>query len=241
MDLKARPARRPPEAGCVDIWHFQCEPPSPASTEALAWTLSERERVTAGRIRGTAQRLRYIASHVTTRAILASYSPGAATAIVLETGRHGKPYVAAPDAATQVQFSMAHSGTLCVVAVTADQEVGVDVERVRRDIALNEIARMYFTPRELAALRLVPEESQAEAFFACWTRKEALLKAHGTGFLRPPQSIDAGLGAHDPSSDLRCGDWTVTELDLPHGYAGAVAVKGRRRIRVLVREWLLSP
>lgn len=239
MDLKSCPARRPPEAGCVDIWHFNCEPDWAEATEAMAWTLSERERVTAGRFRDTARRLRYIASHVTTRAILASYSPHAATAIVLATRQHGKPYVAAPDRATQVQFSMAHCGTMCAVAVTADQEVGVDVERVRGDIALDEIARMYFTPSELAALRRTPHEKQVDAFFACWTRKEALLKAQGTGFVQPPETIHVGLGVHDPASDGACEGWMVAELDFPPGYAGAVAVQGSL-IGVRVRKWRTS-
>jgi 4'-phosphopantetheinyl transferase len=214
-----------PPLGSVDIWHFQCESASPATTATLAQTLSEHERVTAARFRDDAQRSRYIANHATARAILGSYAPE----LMLGTTPQGKPYVAAPEAAKHLRFNMAHSGALCVVAVAA-QEVGVDIERVRGDIAMDEIAQMYFTPRELAALRRVPEENRAEAFFACWTRKEALLKAQGSGFLRPPPSIDVG-------SDFLCDGWAVTRLDVSPGYAGAVAVKGSHIRLRSVCEW----
>jgi 4'-phosphopantetheinyl transferase len=239
VDLKAGDTQSWRKTGGVDIWHFPWEPGSPDFAEAVAWTLSEEERVTAARFRDTDQRSRYITSHVITRAILASYVPAAATVIALAIRKNGKPYVAAPDMAKHLRFSMAHSGKLCVVAVAADREVGVDVERVRRDIALEEIAQMYFTARELAALRLLPEQNRVDAFFACWTRKEALLKAQGTGFLRPPESVHVGLGAYDPASPLRCGGWTVAELNLPPPYAGAVAVEGTQ-MRLRIREWAFS-
>lgn len=231
MDLKACPAQILPEAGCVDIWHFHCQSASLAATESLAGTLSEEERVTAGRLRDDTLRSRYIANHATARAILALYAAG----LVLARGRNGKPYVAAPDTAKHLRFNMAHSGALCVVAVAAGQEVGVDVERVRHDIALDEIAEMYFTPRELASLRRVPQENRADAFFACWTRKEALLKAQGTGFLRAPDTVHVGLEA----SDLLCSGWTATGFDFSPGYAGAVALEGTQ-ISLRLREFRLS-
>jgi 4'-phosphopantetheinyl transferase len=241
VELKAV-LRRPevfPKPGGVDVWHFECEPALLASSETLAWTLSEEERVTASRFRDNVQRKRNIAHHATARSILALYAPGLPTPIVLGKGLHGKPYVAAPEEAKHLRFNIAHSGALCLVAVASAGEVGIDVERVRHDIAMDDIAQMYFTSRELEALCSVPDENRAEAFFACWTRKEALLKAQGTGFIRPPQRVHVGLGAHDPASAFNGSGWTVQNVDLPAGYAGAVAVEGTQ-IRVRVREWRLS-
>jgi 4'-phosphopantetheinyl transferase len=218
VDLKAGPVRNLPEAECVDLWHFQCQTASPTTSERLASTLGEEERVTAGRLRDSALRSRYIANHAAARAILALYAPS----LVLATGRNGKPYVAAPEEAKQLRFNMAHSETLCLLGIAGGREVGVDVERVRDDIALDEIAEMHFTPQELSALRCVPEKKRKEAFFACWTLKEALLKAQGTGFLRPPHTVHVGLGA----SELRDSGWTATSFDCFPGYAGAVALEG---------------
>jgi 4'-phosphopantetheinyl transferase len=231
VDLKTCPAQRLPEVGGVDVWHFQCQTAPLATSERLARTLSEEERVTAGRLRDSALRSRYIANHAAMRAILALYAPG----LVVARRRSGKPYIAAPESARQLRFNMAHSGTLCVVAIATGREVGVDVERVRRDIALDEIAQLYFTPGELAALRRLPENGRAEAFFVCWTRKEALLKAQGTGFLRPPHTVHVGLEA----SDLRCSGWTATGFDFSPGYAGAVALEGTR-ITLRVHEFRMS-
>jgi 4'-phosphopantetheinyl transferase len=229
MELKPSGPQALPERGSIDIWHFRVDEASLVSTEALAQTLSDEERLTASRFRLDLQRLRYIANHATARAILASYAQG----VMLRTTPYGKPYVAGPEAAKRLRFNMTHSGALCVIAIAA-QEVGVDVERVRSDIAVDEIAQIYFTPQELAALRRLPAQRRADAFFACWTRKEALLKAYGTGFIRPPQTVHVGLGAHDVAADFN--GWSVVEIELPSGYAGAIAAEGTQ-ISVHVRDW----
>jgi 4'-phosphopantetheinyl transferase len=83
-------------------------------------------------------------------------------------------------------------------------------------------------------LRRLPLQRRTDAFFACWTRKEALLKAHGTGFIRPPQSVHVGLGADDVAADFT--GWSVVEIQLPSGYAGAIAAE-ETRISVRVRDW----
>ena len=229
MDLKARRPQNLPEPGSVDLWHFQIKEGSLVDAENLA-RLSDDERVTASRFRLETQRLRYIANHATARKILASYAPG----LTLRTTPYGKPYVGGPDVAKRLRFNMSHSGPLCVIAIAA-QEIGVDVERVRSDIAVDEIAQMYFTPQELASLRRLPAQRQTHAFFACWTRKEALLKAHGTGFIRSPQTVHVGLGRHKDAANF--DGWSVLDIELPSGYAGAIAAEGMQ-INMQTRDWL---
>jgi 4'-phosphopantetheinyl transferase len=211
MELKPQAL---PEPGSVDLWHFKLG----EASEALAETLSDDEKVVASRFRHQKERLRYIANHATLRTILASYAPE----LTLGSTPYGKPYVAGPEGAKRLRFNMAHSAEVGVVAI-ASQEVGVDVERVRSDIAIDEIAQMYFTPQELAALRRLPPHRRSDAFFECWTRKEALLKAHGTGFIRSPQSVHVGLGAQDTATHL--DGWTVVGIELPSGYMGAIAAE----------------
>ena len=229
MGLKPCGRQALPQPGSVDIWHFQTDEGSLADADDLA-RLSDEERVTASRFRLDLHRVRYIANHATAHTILASYAPG----LTLKTTPYGKPYVAGPEAAKRLRFNMAHSGPLCVIAIAA-QEIGVDVERVRSDIAMDEIAQMYFTPQELAALRRLPPLRQTDAFFACWTRKEALLKAHGTGFIRSPQTVHVGLGPATLAATA--SGWSLADIELPSGYVGAIAAEGMP-INLRVRDWL---
>lgn len=240
MDLKPGRTQLSLQPGCVDVWHFECEPAAADVTRAMAWALSERECVTAARFRDEAERLRYLARHLTARAIVASYCGDSRLAIALRAGPHGKPYIAAPDSARRLRFSMAHSSTLCVLAIAAHCEVGVDVERVRGDVPLEDVARLSFTPRERAALRHLPEERRADAFYACWTRKEALLKAQGTGFLRPPETVHVGLGSYEVEEQAQAAGygegWAGASFVPTAGYVGAVALESAT-IELRVRPW----
>jgi 4'-phosphopantetheinyl transferase len=129
---------------------------------------------------------------------------------------------------------------MAMVAVSIGREVGIDIERIRPDIDIAGLAKMCFTQREIAALAQVPQADRVAAFFSCWTRKEALLKAQGTGLMRPPNEVEVGLGRHDPQNTGRPDNdtegWFVAALDFGADYAGAVAVEGSE-FKPSLRRW----
>jgi 4'-phosphopantetheinyl transferase len=122
-----------------------------------------------------------------------------------------------------LQFNLSHSHDLALIAVAHDQPVGVDVEFIRSDTAVMQIADRFFAARESAALRALPEQQQRRAFFDTWTRKEAWLKARGVGL----------GGALDQCVDEQT-DWLVQGLSVGPGYSAALAVGGAD---VTLRRW----
>src|SRR5262249_38196538 len=144
----------------------------------------------------------------------------------------GKPALAGQGRAG-LRFNVAHSEGWALIAVTRGREVGVDLERLRAEVATPEIAARFFSPRECEALQALPGPLRAEAFFRCWTRKEAYLKATGAGLSvaldRFAVTLDPGAPAalvehrDDPDEVKR---WSLRELPAPPGFAAALAVEG---------------
>ncbi|NUV89929.1 4'-phosphopantetheinyl transferase superfamily protein [Streptomyces sp. KAI-26] len=179
----------------------------------------------------------YATAHAALRRLLGGYLglPPAGLTFVREpcpgcSGPHGRPAVVQTDDAPTLHFSLAHSRGLIAVAV-APRVIGVDVERLPSTGTVEACARALHT-RERAELAAVPPEERQAYFGRLWTRKEAYLKALGTGLSRHPR-IDY-LGA-----DLRRRPARWAVLDLPAGpeHTAAVAVDGVRPDRVTVR-WL---
>jgi 4'-phosphopantetheinyl transferase len=112
--------------------------------------------------------------------------------------------------------------------------VGIDLERVRFDLAVVEIAERFFSQREVAILRALPADEQRQAFFRCWTRKEAYIKARGEGLSLPLDQFDVSLAPGEPAAVLgtqrdpsEAARWSLLELDPAPGYVAALAVEGR--------------
>jgi len=77
---------------------------------------------------------------------------------------------------TSLSFNLSHANELALIAVTRNRAIGVDIEFIRPDFASEEIAERFFSRPEVSALRALPADMQSEAFFNCWTRKEAYIK-----------------------------------------------------------------
>ncbi|ARI53182.1 4'-phosphopantetheinyl transferase superfamily protein [Streptomyces bacillaris] len=243
------PAR--PAAGDVHVWFVRPPRPGyvPRSPGADAGTASDSgpsapdSGLSAAELRRAASFARagdgdvYATAHAALRRLLGGYlgRPPAGLTFVREpcpgcSGPHGRPAVVQTDDAPALHFSLAHSRGLVAVAV-APRVIGVDVERLPSTGTVEACARALHT-RERAELAAVPPEERQAYFGRLWTRKEAYLKALGTGLSRHPR-IDY-LGA-----DLRRRPARWTVLDLPAGpeHTAAVAVDGARPDRVTVR-WL---
>jgi 4'-phosphopantetheinyl transferase len=165
------------------------------------------------------------------RAILGRYLGSDPRRLRFHSNHYGKPSLAEP--AGWLRFNLSHSGGLALVAVTLDHELGVDVEQVRADLAGLSIAEQFFSPAEVATLRALPEPDRLQAFFNCWTRKEAFVKARGEGLSFPLKRFDVSLAPGEPAALLathddpaEAGRWTLHALSPGPGYVAAVAVYG---------------
>lgn len=160
---------------------------------ALA-TLSADEVARGRRFAFEGLQRRHLASHVALRAVLAQHTGLPAAALAFGAGPFGKPFLQAPAACV---FNMSHSDDVAVIAVApgapAGTEIGVDVEVLRPMRDAIALAERNFTAAEQHALRAAPSGQRDLAFMRGWTRKEACLKAIGSGLSIPPDAVDAGL------------------------------------------------
>jgi 4'-phosphopantetheinyl transferase len=198
-------------------------------------TLSEDERARAFRFHFETDRRRFVAARGFLRAILARYLKCAAGQLRFTYGANGKPALPATTAAAfALQFNLSHSDALALYAVASGREVGVDVERIRHDVAAEDIAGRFFSPREAACLRALPASARVEAFFNGWTRKEAYIKAKGTGLSLPLDSFDVSLPPGVQPALLRTSPdaaeadrWSLHALRPGAGFTAALVVAGR--------------
>jgi 4'-phosphopantetheinyl transferase len=210
----------------VHVWRVALDPPT-ARIKELAQTLSADECERASRFHFEEHRGHYIVARGVLRALLARYLDKSPETLRFIYGEHGKP--ALDEEA--LCFNLSHSGTLALYALARNRTVGIDVEYMREKVAREQIAGRFFAPQEVAALKAVSAELKEAAFFKCWTRKEAYLKARGDGISVPLDSFAVGLGEEtallgckpDPGEVAR---WSLQGLDPGPGYAAALCVEG---------------
>ncbi len=218
------------EADCVHVWRAVLPAHQQRLPEFHA-TLDAEERDRAARFVFERDRQRYIISHGILRDILARYSGGAAQALRFAKNSYGKPQLLSAPGAAELQFNLSHSRELALYAVGLKHAVGVDVEEIRAEFAGLELARHTFAAAEIAALTAVPASQQTQAFFNCWTRKEAYIKAVGQGLGIDLTSFVVSLSPAEPArlcsinqDGAAAAGWTMHALEVQPGYAAAVVV-----------------
>ena len=148
--------------------------------------------------------------------------------VAFRFGPRGKPMLQGD---SRMRFNMAHSGSLALYAITVDCEIGVDVEELRDIPELEQVASHYFSKAEaLQLLSIADEMATREAFYRCWTRKEAYIKAVGDGLYLPLDQFQVTLLSDAPAKFIHIGDdsaaaaeWTLQHLDPAPNYFGALA------------------
>jgi 4'-phosphopantetheinyl transferase len=200
--------------------------------DLLEASLSVEERARASRFRHSVDRSRFVAAHGALRAILGRCLGVEPSCLRFSYGRFGKPALSGPPGASSVEFNLSHSGDLALVAASFGRRLGIDLERIDASRSGQEIAERFFSPREIAALRSFPRERQTDAFFACWTRKEAYLKARGDGLSFPLDRFSVSISPEEPASLLDCRDdetqrWVLQDITPEAGWAAALAVEGK--------------
>jgi len=197
----------------------------------LAATLTTDEQERAARFRFPEQQDRFIVGRGLLRELLGAYLDRPAPALRFGQGAQGKPTLAGPDAGAGLHFNLSHSGERALYAV-AHRELGVDLECVERTVSHAAVAERVCSLREWAAFQALSAEELHEAFFACWTRKEAIAKAMGSGLASGLRALEVCFpedGTPDGRVTLRDGqerEWTVLNLLLERGWSGALAAAG---------------
>jgi 4'-phosphopantetheinyl transferase len=218
----------------VHVWRVSLDQ-APAIVERLHQLLSTDEHARASRFHFETDRQHFIVARGCLRMILSRYLEIPPAEIQFSYGAHGKPQLATSTAQIHpLNFNLAHSGSLALYAFTRVGEIGVDLERIRSEFTGDDIAQRFFSAAEVARLNELSAELRHEAFFNCWTRKEAFIKAIGIGLSLSLDQFDVTLGPAEPAELLRtrwdeneAARWSLKAIDVGSGYVAAVAVAGR--------------
>lgn len=196
-------------------------------TARLHEILSDDERERAARFRFEIHRRRFIVARGVLRQSLTEYLGIAPAEIRFSYGARGKPAISG----SSLQFNVSHSEELAVYAFAWDTPLGVDVEHVRPLQDLEGIAQRFFSASEWTLIEAKPPEERVEAFFRCWTRKEAYIKATGDGLSYPLNEFDVSVNG--PAQMLSIGgdsaeasQWSMHDIAVPPGYLAALAFRG---------------
>ncbi len=214
------------QAGVVHLWQRSLHG-SEKDISACYELLLPEEREKASRYRVERPRGDYILTRGTLRALLSRYLDTNPQAITFEYTEYGKPFLKN----AVLRFNVSHTEGLALMAFALNREVGVDVEKVRVQADALKISERFFSMNERDILRPMPESELHTAFFRCWTRKEAYIKAKGEGLSLPLHQFDVSLDA-DPVQGLiatrpdaeEAARWTIRNVKVETGYAAAIAV-----------------
>ena len=213
----------------VDIWLVGLEQSD--TVRAKLWPLlNEEEQARAKRFYFDIHRHHFIVGRGLLRILLGKYLNLAPEKIVFAYGEHGKPYL--PN--TTLNFNISHSYGMALLAFTQGRELGVDIEQIRPLEDAAAIAKMNFSAKEVAEYTAVPDTQKPLAFYNCWTRKEAFIKAIGEGLTCPLDSFDVTLIPGEPAQLLQvkgsaaeANKWRLQSLNPVEGYVGAIIATGQ--------------
>ena len=225
-----------PTAGEILVWTMDVAA-APATTVAH-WRLclDESEQTRADRFHFEADRTTFVAAHWLLRHALAETDglPSARWRFVSE--ENGKPQIDPALGRPGLQFNLSHSRGFAACAVTRDAPIGIDVETVSARRSSLEIAESFFSPAEIAILRMAPPDKQRRTFYRLWTLKEAYIKATGEGLRRRLDSFSFSLDpttvAFHPGDPAEADRWTFVERRPTPRHVLAIATRQPRATRV---------
>lgn len=202
-----------------------------ASIRTLYDMCSQDEKRRAEAYRFSNHRNLFIIGRGLLRVTLSRYLRERPEHILFRYGPKGKPALAGRRV-PPLHFNLAHCEERVLFAITQNNEVGVDLERVRELPDVESIAENFFSSQECKDLRSVDPSLRAEAFFNCWTRKEAYLKALGDGLSAPLDRCQVTLKPGELAAFLKFDEgiqdvsrWSLRHLTPAAGYVGALAIR----------------
>lgn len=186
----------------------------------------------ARRFRFDDNRNDYIACRDALRLLLGHYLHVTPQELRFNYSEYGRPSLIGSDPAETVEFNLSHTAGAALLAFARGRRIGIDIERVRRDFSTAEIAERFFSLNERMVLRGLPQEQRHQAFFECWTRKEAFIKALGEGLSHPLDQFDVSLTPGKPAALLatrpdagQARRWLMWNLQVPGEYAAALVAE----------------
>lgn len=193
--------------------------------------LSEDERVRAARFVRARDRRRFARCRAALREILGRMLDEPAESLRFRFAALGKPEVdRGPGVVEPLRFNLSHSAELAIIAVSRGRELGVDIEKLRTITEAQGIIGSFFTPSECQAFAAIPEPARQAAFLRGWTRKEAVLKAFGTGVSGLSAGYETGFGTSRLRSDFTLAEparverWVIWEAEPRPDFVAALAV-----------------
>jgi 4'-phosphopantetheinyl transferase len=213
------------------VWRGIVDIP-PTRLQVYRNILSDAERQRAERFRFPQHQTRFIAARGMLRSLLGHYLALAPQDIELDIGPQGKPFVRNP-VARPLYFNVSHSQKIALFAFSHDSEIGIDVEGSKPGLDYHSVGKRVMSAQEQQWIQSLPASKQKAAFLTCWTRKEAFVKALGSGLTFPirdltvtflPHQIPTIANIEDP--DLASRPWALYPLYPRIHYAAALVVAG---------------
>ena len=210
------------ETGELHLWRAFLS----ANTAPYTQYLDEQERERMQRFRFEHDRRMYGFSHVLMRRLLAGYLGVLPKKIGYSYTQYGKPYLRFQDRHDRIEFNLSHSGEVILIAVAITVPVGVDVEKIKPLPEMDQIAARFFSNGEQVDLSSLSGSAKLAAYYHCWTRKEAVIKASGEGLSMPLDSFRVSFLPGEPTRLVKSADqraWLLLDIKCAKGYAAAVA------------------
>ena len=210
----------------VHVWRARLASLRPRAGELWAF-LNAVERARAERFAFDSDRQDYIVARGTLRLLLSRYLETEPANVAILTAASGKPFAAESCNEKRITFNLSHSHGLCLVAIGQGLEMGVDVEKIREDVSFADLAERYFAPAEISTLGALEPNLRALGFWLVWTRKEAYLKARGSGL---SESLDTFAVTADPAALPRLVSddsdrWVLVHLEPGEDFVGALVAE----------------
>ncbi|MGI9549671.1 MAG: 4'-phosphopantetheinyl transferase family protein [Aurantibacter sp.] len=199
-------------------------------TERLIHLLNDHEKIRANKFKFPKDRQRFIVSRAVLKVLLGRYLDENPQEIEFEYGAYGKPEVKVP---SSVNFNISHAGNMVVLGFVKNYTIGVDVEIVKNDFDVVELAENFFSQDEIRALSNTNENERFRAFYRCWTRKESFIKAVGQGLSYPLDSFAVSLDDDHSAEFLKINgipdpqkNWRLHSFIPADGYIAALSING---------------
>lgn len=219
---------RPLREDTVQLWCCSFDIHT-ANLKAYFEVLSADEKKRASKFKFDKDSECYIISRGILRSLIGGYLDINAKDVIFKYTSYGKPML---DFESDLKFNISHSGNMAAFAFFKNQEIGVDIEKIKDDFDVLELAQNFFSTKEIQSLEKQIPKDLPIAFFRCWTRKESFIKAEGSGLSFPLDKFAVSL-ENDEKAELLETQWDLKEKDEwslfsfkpSDGYIGAVAVK----------------
>ena len=216
--------------GEVHVWR-SCLTFEPAQLQILATLLCEEERARHDHMAFQRNRDQFTAAHGLLRLLLGRYAALAPEKLRFQEGPNGKPYLKGEGA--DLCFNLSHADDLALLAVARRRELGVDVERISPGACDEELVARLFAAGEIRTLHSLPQQQRPAAFFRCWTRKEAFVKALGRGLSLDLKAFEVSLAPDQPPTILYADGanidpehWRMCDVDPGPSYTAALCCEG---------------